>query len=363
MHGVSGGVAGETVGSIQPFDVTATWAYADAGVTADTKYARAKISTQAGTFWAQAIKLAEDGTLDAATNPYQSLPADGKWVKMNTHTHTIGSDRQYDPLTVQKMYAEAGYHCCVITDHQRITKPVYGNVGVTKKRLWGLVGLQHDTTENPLHYPGDKGGVLGLALSGVGGAFYGPGGSLDLLNQNTNEVVVESSDSATETVVGMLVRPRRSTLSNIWGVADSLKNVVAKMDKTGLLYLNGGIQLDANRAAPSGLQYFLAKPAGAWKQGQAVRCDGDGSSALADSGAEATCHALGLVAYDASGATVRLVAKGPLPLADWTAVTGSADLTPGAPYYVGAAGALTTVKPANAHYVGQAYSTRVLMVG
>lgn len=104
--------------------------------------------------------------------------------------------------------------------------------------------------------------------------------------------------------------------------------------------------------------------------GQPVYTDGAGSVDLAQADAVGTSRVLGLVAEAsiASAASGTIKYAGILVNADWTTVTGSATLTPGANYYVDAAtaGKLVTTAPDTAGqqlaYVGRAVSTTELAI-
>src|SRR5690242_11824625 len=46
---------------------------------------------------------------------------EARWLKGNTHTHTLRSDGDASPETVVRWYREHGYDFLVITDHDQIT--------------------------------------------------------------------------------------------------------------------------------------------------------------------------------------------------------------------------------------------------
>src|SRR5688572_1524837 len=51
----------------------------------------------------------------------QAPPAEGRWYKGNTHTHTLNSDGDSSPDDVVRWYREHGYHFLVLTDHNFLT--------------------------------------------------------------------------------------------------------------------------------------------------------------------------------------------------------------------------------------------------
>jgi len=89
------------------------------------------------------------------------------------------------------------------------------------------------------------------------------------------------------------------------------------------------------------------------------------SVGLARADTVAKGRAAGLaVTSAATGFTCEYQASGRFELADWTAITGAATLTPSATYYLSAAGGLTTVAPTTVGHmlteVGQAVEDTVL---
>ena len=54
-----------------------------------------------------------------ATSP--AAPAQYRWYKGNTHTHTLNSDGDSTPDEVVRWYREHGYHFLVLTDHNFLT--------------------------------------------------------------------------------------------------------------------------------------------------------------------------------------------------------------------------------------------------
>lgn len=66
--------------------------------------------------------------------------------------------------------------------------------------------------------------------------------------------------------------------------------------------------------------------------------------ARADTYAKSRVRGLALATASAGG-SVEYLASGRVQMTDWTAVTGSANLTPSAVYYLAAAGGLTTTPP------------------
>ncbi len=51
----------------------------------------------------------------------QGAPAEARWFKGNTHTHTLNSDGDSPPDVVVRWYRENGYQFVVITDHEFLT--------------------------------------------------------------------------------------------------------------------------------------------------------------------------------------------------------------------------------------------------
>lgn len=101
--------------------------------------------------------------------------------------------------------------------------------------------------------------------------------------------------------------------------------------------------------------------------GEAVYVNGTAKADKSKADAGGTKRCRGLVSTGAAAgfaATIR--SHGSLTLADWTAIAGSATLTPNAPYYVSAAtaGAITSTPPTSGWItrVGTALSTTVLDV-
>ncbi|MFZ5832701.1 MAG: hypothetical protein ACOY3P_21650 [Planctomycetota bacterium] len=67
---------------------------------------------------------------------------------------------------------------------------------------------------------------------------------------------------------------------------------------------------------------------------------------LAQAGTAGRVRVVGLAITSVeAGVAVTFIAKGRLELADWTAVAGTATLTPGAVYYLGGSGGLTLTAP------------------
>lgn len=81
--------------------------------------------------------------------------------------------------------------------------------------------------------------------------------------------------------------------------------------------------------------------------GQPVYVTGNNTVNLADASAEATANAIGLVILAASANQATIVrTEGEVSQANWTAVIGSAALTPGATYYLGTTpGTMSTTPP------------------
>ena len=89
-------------------------------------------------------------------------------------------------------------------------------------------------------------------------------------------------------------------------------------------------------------------------KGQPVYIDGSGRLQTAESGMVAGAQVAGLAANDAAAlASADYITDGFLEMSDWTAITGSNELTPGAVYYLGTTpGTLTTIAPtADGYYV------------
>src|SRR5262245_66408312 len=53
--------------------------------------------------------------------PVAPSPAQGRWYKGNTHTHTVNSDGDSTPDAVVAWYREHGYQLLVLTDHNYLT--------------------------------------------------------------------------------------------------------------------------------------------------------------------------------------------------------------------------------------------------
>lgn len=81
--------------------------------------------------------------------------------------------------------------------------------------------------------------------------------------------------------------------------------------------------------------------------GQPVYVSGNNTVNLADADSITTSHVLGLAETSGSAnSTINVLSSGIVTKADWTSVTGSASLTPGAVYYLStSAGQLTTTPP------------------
>src|SRR5690349_7177727 len=77
-------------------------------------------------------------TIVAATNLHaQGAPADLRWFRGNTHTHTLNSDGDSPPDVVVRWYRENGYQFVVITDHEYLTDvaPLNALLGATGRFL------------------------------------------------------------------------------------------------------------------------------------------------------------------------------------------------------------------------------------
>ena len=81
--------------------------------------------------------------------------------------------------------------------------------------------------------------------------------------------------------------------------------------------------------------------------GQAVYITAASLAALASATTLVASHVAGLVAADTVSGVAAEIKRDTLTLADWTAVTGTTNLTPGAVYYLSTTtpGALTTTAP------------------
>src|SRR5262245_22100503 len=55
------------------------------------------------------------------SNQIAPSPAQGRWYKGNTHTHTLNSDGDSTPDDVVRWYREHGYKFLVLTDHNFLT--------------------------------------------------------------------------------------------------------------------------------------------------------------------------------------------------------------------------------------------------
>ena len=67
----------------------------------------------------------------------QAAPADLRWFRGNTHTHTLNSDGDSPPDVVVRWYRENGYQFVVITDHEYLTDvaPLNALLGATGRFL------------------------------------------------------------------------------------------------------------------------------------------------------------------------------------------------------------------------------------
>jgi hypothetical protein len=98
--------------------------------------------------------------------------------------------------------------------------------------------------------------------------------------------------------------------------------------------------------------------------GQAVYVKGSGNFGLADSALSSGAAGLSLTTTAPTfSATIKT--GGIVTIGDWTAVIGVASLTPGATYFVGSSGGLTTVPPATGYLtrMGSALSLTQFRVG
>jgi hypothetical protein len=351
---------------------------------ADAKYVRMLLENDGKIYYTQAIKIKEDGTLDAETNPYQNLPVSGHWVRVNTHCHSIGSDGELDPILLRKMYADDGYDALVITDHNRFTVspelwPMveedqvsiiaaalaggYSIVATNEGTGYAVTGIQADTTENPATgYRSDKGGILGIARKGAGGKFGG-NPSISLANKDTNIILTNSNRN-----FGVAIAPIDSGLQKIFAVLTNVLTEVFSVDKYSQLVFRYWKQFYAGYNMGSGATADFARTAGvAWYTGQAAYVDGTGKAALAQANADATAQGIGLLKQGEGTAstTASVVTSGCVYSDDWTNVVDSALLTPGATYFISndAAGKLVTARPAaRAKAMGIALSTKTMLV-
>lgn len=81
----------------------------------------------ARTAWAGALLLAGAAPALAAQDPAYRFeapaPAGGRWLKGNTHTHTLQSDGDSPPEEVARWYKSHGYAFLVLSDHNVLTDP------------------------------------------------------------------------------------------------------------------------------------------------------------------------------------------------------------------------------------------------
>ena len=61
-------------------------------------------------------------TIVAAFLLILTFDADARWLRGNTHAHTLESDGDSTPAEVAKWYAQHGYDFLVITDHDKVTR-------------------------------------------------------------------------------------------------------------------------------------------------------------------------------------------------------------------------------------------------
>lgn len=100
--------------------------------------------------------------------------------------------------------------------------------------------------------------------------------------------------------------------------------------------------------------------------GQPLRMAPTGRLNLAIATSQAGARVVGLVAQDAAaGSTTTYRTEGAIERSDWTPITGTAELVPGAAYFLaGSSGRLSTTAPTSSGQwiteVGKALSTRVL---
>jgi hypothetical protein len=103
----------------------------------------------------------------------QAPPAEPRWFKGNTHTHTVNSDGDSTPDEVVRWYREQGYHFLVLTDHNFAT-PVDGlnSVFAAEDRFVVVAGeeITDRAGDKPIHV-----NALGLArtIRPAGGAAAG----------------------------------------------------------------------------------------------------------------------------------------------------------------------------------------------
>lgn len=71
----------------------------------------------AAAFGAGLLSVALSSCATEAAGPYRDAPAEARWWKGNTHTHTLWSDGDGAPELVADWYASNGYDFLVLSDH------------------------------------------------------------------------------------------------------------------------------------------------------------------------------------------------------------------------------------------------------
>lgn len=74
-------------------------------------------------------------------------PANLRWYKGNTHTHTLNSDGDSTPLEVATWYREHGYNFLVLSDHNFLTSPDGLNAAIGADERFLLVRGEEVTDE------------------------------------------------------------------------------------------------------------------------------------------------------------------------------------------------------------------------
>lgn len=130
-------------------------------------------------------------------------------------------------------------------------------------------------------------------------------------------------------------------------VRDVLRTIQEKTSSTSAEVAAIAADLDTLEGLVGPFSLLLADTA---VGGQPVYVNGSGEAALADAGALATSDVVGLVLAGASaGSSATILPIGTITISDWTAITGTAALTPGARYCLSTtAGMLTTTPPSAA---------------
>lgn len=138
---------------------------------------------------------------------------------------------------------------------------------------------------------------------------------------------------------------------------DAAKIADGSISNTEFQYLNGATsniqsQIDALSASSSRIASTLDNESGSTiAAGMAVYVSGDGEVTAAQANSTTTSNVLGIASAAISdSASGLIVTSGPVTLADWTAIIGTTNLTPGSEYFLsaGTAGLLTATAPTSA---------------